>query len=97
VIGGRRLSLPRAVRAGDFVFLAGQMPFKNGQVMTTGTVEEQTRAGLEMPVRGALGRLVAEQALEQTGSGQISVPAIARRLFREPMKARALNEGGAKR
>jgi len=47
VIGGRKLSLSRAIRAGDFVFLTGQVPFKDGQVMTTGTVEEQTRAVLD--------------------------------------------------
>lgn len=47
VIGGRKLSLSRAIRAGDFVFLTGQIPFRDGQVMTTGTVEEQTRAVLE--------------------------------------------------
>ena len=47
VIGGRRLSLSRAVRAGDFVFLTGQVPFKDGQLMTTGTVEDQTRAVLD--------------------------------------------------
>lgn len=47
VIAGRQLSLSRAIRAGDFVFLTGQIPFKNGQVMTDGTVEEQTRAVLE--------------------------------------------------
>ncbi|MFN4142388.1 RidA family protein [Aestuariivirga sp.] len=47
VIGGRKLSLSRAIRAGDFVFLTGQVPFKDGQVMTTGTIEEQTRAVLE--------------------------------------------------
>lgn len=47
VIGGRQLSLSRAIRAGDFVFLTGQIPFKDGQVMTTGTVEEQTRAVLD--------------------------------------------------
>ena len=46
VIGGRKLSLSRAIRAGDFVFLTGQVPFKDGQVMTTGTIEEQTRAVL---------------------------------------------------
>ena len=44
VIGGRKLSLSRAIRAGDFVFLTGQIPFKDGQVMTTGSVEDQTRA-----------------------------------------------------
>lgn len=47
VIGGRKLSLSRAIRAGDFVFLTGQVPFKDGQVMTTGTIEEQTGAVLD--------------------------------------------------
>lgn len=47
VIAGRTLSLSRAIRAGDFVFLTGQVPFKDGKVMTTGTVEDQTRAVLE--------------------------------------------------
>ena len=47
VIGGRTLSLSRAIRAGDFVFLTGQVPFENGEVMTTGTIEEQTKAVLE--------------------------------------------------
>ena len=47
IIGGRTLSLSRAIRAGDFVFLTGQVPFKDGAVMTEGSVEEQTRAVLE--------------------------------------------------
>lgn len=47
VIGGRRLSLSRAMRAGDFVFLTGQIPFADGVPMTTGTIEEQTRAVLD--------------------------------------------------
>ena len=47
VIGGRTLSLSRAIRAGDFVFLTGQIPFKNSEVMTTGTIEEQTEAVLQ--------------------------------------------------
>lgn len=47
VIDGRRLSLSRAIRAGDFVFLAGQIPFKDGTPMVTGSIEEQTRAVLE--------------------------------------------------
>ncbi len=47
VIGGRRLSLSRAIRAGDFVFLTGQVPFKDGVPMTTGSIEDQTRAVLD--------------------------------------------------
>ena len=53
VIGGMRLSLSRAIRAGDFVFLAGQIPFKDGAPMATGTIEEQTRAVLE-DIKGTL-------------------------------------------
>lgn len=45
-INGRRLSLSRAVRAGDMVYLTGQVPMVDGQVMTWGTVEDQTRAVL---------------------------------------------------
>ena len=47
IINGRKLSLSRAVRAGDFVFLTGQVPMQGGAPMTTGTIEEQTRAVLE--------------------------------------------------
>ncbi|XDZ67049.1 RidA family protein [Alphaproteobacteria bacterium LSUCC0684] len=47
IINGRRLSLSRAVRAGDFVYLTGQVPMKDGKVMTDGTIEDQTRAVLE--------------------------------------------------
>ena len=47
VVNGRRLSLSRAVRAGDFVFLTGQVPMQNGAVMTHGSIEDQTRAVLD--------------------------------------------------
>lgn len=47
VINGRQLSLSKAVRAGDFVFLTGQVPMVGGQVLTTGTIEDQTRACLD--------------------------------------------------
>ncbi|GIT24123.1 MAG: RidA family protein [Gammaproteobacteria bacterium] len=47
VIGGRELTLSKAVRAGDFVFLTGQVPMRNGHPMTSGSIEEQTRACLE--------------------------------------------------
>ncbi|MAC81512.1 MAG: enamine deaminase RidA [Rhodobacteraceae bacterium] len=43
-IGGRVLSLSRAIRAGDFVFLTGQVPMQDGVPMTTGRVEDQTHA-----------------------------------------------------
>ncbi|MFT4782708.1 MAG: reactive intermediate/imine deaminase [Yoonia sp.] len=46
-IGGRVLSLSRAIRAGDFVFLTGQIPMRGGVPMTDGTIQEQTRAVLE--------------------------------------------------
>jgi 2-iminobutanoate/2-iminopropanoate deaminase len=47
VIDGRRLSLSRAVRAGDTVYLTGQVPMVDGHVMTWGTIEDQTRAVLD--------------------------------------------------
>ncbi len=46
-IGGRVLSLSRAIRAGDFVFLTGQVPLEDGKPMTHGTIEEQTRVVIE--------------------------------------------------
>ena len=47
VINGRTLSLSRAIRAGDFVFVTGQVPMKNDAPMTEGTIEDQTRACLD--------------------------------------------------
>ena len=47
VINGRHLSLSRAIRAGDFVFLTGQIPFRDGKPMTGGTIEDQTHAVLD--------------------------------------------------
>ena len=47
VIGGHKLTLSKAVRAGDFVFLTGQVPMRDGQVMTDGSIEDQTRACLD--------------------------------------------------
>ena len=45
-INGRVLSLSRAIRAGDFVFLTGQIPMRDGAPMTDGSIQEQTRAVL---------------------------------------------------
>jgi len=47
VINGRTLSLSRAVRAGDMVYLTGQIPMRGGKPMTDGSIEEQTRSCME--------------------------------------------------
>ena len=47
VIGGRKLSLSRAIRAGDTVYLTGQIPMQDGVPMTWGSIEDQTRAVLD--------------------------------------------------
>jgi 2-iminobutanoate/2-iminopropanoate deaminase len=44
---GRKLSLSRAVRAGDFVFLTGVVPRIGDQPMTNGSIEDQTRVVCE--------------------------------------------------
>ena len=46
-IDGRVLSLSRAIRAGDFIFVTGQVPMRDGIPMTDGDIEAQTRACLE--------------------------------------------------
>lgn len=47
IIGGRQLSLSRAIRAGDFLFLTGQLPFVDGRPMTHGSIEEQTHTVIQ--------------------------------------------------
>ena len=47
VINGRKLSLSRAVRAGNMLYLTGQIPMRDGAVMTDGSIEEQTRSCIE--------------------------------------------------
>ena len=46
-IDGRVLSLSKAIRAGDFIFVTGQVPMRDGKPMTDGSIEEQTRACLD--------------------------------------------------
>ena len=46
-IDGRVLSLSRAIRAGDFIFVTGQVPMRDGIPITDGDIETQTRACLE--------------------------------------------------
>ena len=47
IINGRQLSLSRAIQAGDYIFCTGQVPMKDGNVMTTGSIEYQTRLVIE--------------------------------------------------
>lgn len=47
IVNGRTLSLSKAVRAGDLVYLTGQIPLTDGVPMTTGTIEDQTRVVLD--------------------------------------------------
>ena len=60
-IGGRVLSLSRAIRAGDFVFVTGQVPMRDGVPMTDGSIEDQTRACLD-----SLQEILAEADCELT-------------------------------
>ncbi len=53
VINGRTLSLSKAVRAGDLVYLSGQIPMRDGAPMTEGSIEEQTRVVLDL-IKGTL-------------------------------------------
>jgi reactive intermediate/imine deaminase len=59
VIDGQQLSLSRAVRAGDFVFVTGQVPMRDGKPMTDGSIEDQTRACLD-----SLREILAEAGCE---------------------------------
>ena len=47
IINGRTLSLSRAVRVGNTLYLTGQIPMKNGAPMTDGSIEEQTISCIE--------------------------------------------------
>jgi 2-iminobutanoate/2-iminopropanoate deaminase len=47
VINGRKLSLSRAVRAGNMLYLTGQIPLRDGAPMIDGSIQEQTRSCIE--------------------------------------------------
>ena len=47
IIDGRKLSLSRAVKAGDYILCTGQVPMKDGKGMINGTIEEQTIAVIQ--------------------------------------------------
>lgn len=54
MVGGNRIPLSKAVRAGDFVFLSGQVPLREDGSVETGPIEAQTRVVMEN-VRTLLG------------------------------------------
>lgn len=47
VVGGNRIPLSKAIRAGDYVHLSGQVPLKNDGSVETGSIEAQTRVVME--------------------------------------------------
>ena len=47
MINEKKLSLSRAIQAGDYVFCTGQIPMNNGKAMNTGSIEEQTKVVIE--------------------------------------------------
>ncbi len=53
VVNGNQIPISKGIRIGDFVYLSGQVPFKDGVPMTTGTIEEQTDVTMEM-IKGLL-------------------------------------------
>ena len=54
VVGGNKIPLSKAIRAGDYVFLSGQVPLKSDGSVETGSVEAQTRVVMEN-IRSLLG------------------------------------------
>lgn len=47
VVGGNKIPLSKAIRAGDYVYLSGQVPLKRDGSVETGSIEEQTRVVME--------------------------------------------------
>ena len=54
VVGGNKIPLSKAIRAGDYVYLSGQVPLKSDGSVETGSIEDQTRVVMEN-VKGILG------------------------------------------
>ena len=47
VVGGNKIPLSKAIRAGDYVYLSGQVPLKRDGSVETGSIEAQTRVVME--------------------------------------------------
>ena len=47
VVVGNKVPLSKAIRAGDYVYLSGQVPLKGDGSVETGSIEDQTRVVME--------------------------------------------------
>ena len=47
VVGGNKIPLSKAIRAGDYVYLSGQVPLRSDGSVETGSIEDQTRVVME--------------------------------------------------
>ena len=47
VVGGNKIPLSKAIRAGDYVYLSGQVPLRGDGSVETGPIEDQTRVVME--------------------------------------------------
>ena len=47
VVGGNKIPLSKAIRAGDYVYLSGQVPLRGDGGVETGSIEDQTRVVME--------------------------------------------------
>ena len=47
IVGGNKIPLSKAIRAGDYVYLSGQVPLKSDGSVETGSIEDQTRVVME--------------------------------------------------
>lgn len=47
VVGGNKIPLSKAIRAGDYVYLSGQVPLRGDGSVETGSIEDQTRVVME--------------------------------------------------
>lgn len=68
--------------------------FEPGQTLSIRKVAQMLGTS-DMPVRSALGWLVAERGLVQKSNGTFAVPVLGKRQFKEIMELRALLEGRA--
>ena len=47
VVGGNKIPLSKAILAGDYVYLSGQVPLKGDGSVEAGSIEDQTRVVME--------------------------------------------------